>query len=189
MSAKMIGILGGVFVGLIITLIVLKVANDDNKSQTKYDERQEIVRGKGYKIGYWTLIITMAILIIALVMIEDAGIVLPISISLLIFIVVMIGVLVFAGYCIFNDGYFGLNNNRRTYYILFFIIGLFNLFLGIYPIISGNFIEKNGKVGSNGINLVCGISFVILGIMLVIKAIIDKASESSDDTADTDDEM
>ena len=48
------GLAFGVMVGLIICVILFKIANSDKKVMTQYDERQEAVRGKAYRYAFYT---------------------------------------------------------------------------------------------------------------------------------------
>ena len=49
MNAKVsVGMAIGLMVGLVISVILLKVANKDHKVKSQYDERQEMIKGKGW---------------------------------------------------------------------------------------------------------------------------------------------
>ena len=50
------GLVFGLIIGLAIAAILIKAANKDGKFKTKYDERQEAVRGKAYKYSFYTLL-------------------------------------------------------------------------------------------------------------------------------------
>ena len=39
---------------LIIIMATLKLSNTDGSSKTKYDERQQVARGKGYTYAFYT---------------------------------------------------------------------------------------------------------------------------------------
>ena len=65
---KATGLAFGIAVGLLICVILFRYMNRDKKLRTKYDERQEAVRGKGYTFGFWGCMAGAA-----LVMILDCG--------------------------------------------------------------------------------------------------------------------
>ena len=46
MNGRNIGMAIGIFIGIIISLFVIKAFNKDGKMKTKYDEMQELVRGR-----------------------------------------------------------------------------------------------------------------------------------------------
>ena len=168
-NSKLIGTIVGLFLVAIIMVILLKFVNKDSSIKTKYDERQQIVRGKAYRLSYWTLVILLAIYCI---LVEDK-MELPIQKNLIPFIIVLISVLVHAVYAIINDGYFGLNESRRKVMFVFLFIGLLNFGVAFMEIKRGQMME-DGKLSTPFINLCCGFMFVIIGIVLIIKNITTK---------------
>ena len=58
---KAVGLSLGIIVGLIICIFVFKFANKDKKILTKYDERQQVARGKAYMYGFWAMMIATAV--------------------------------------------------------------------------------------------------------------------------------
>ena len=180
-----IGIIIGIVLGLILIAVITKISNSDFRTTTKYDERQVIVRGNGYKYGFWT----MAILMLSYSFFEwgypEIAERIPVQRFYVYFMIMLISVLIHTGYCIFNDGYFGINNNRRRWYVSFLCIGLANVLIGYANAARGK-IWEDGKLGTPMISFSCGLAFVVIGIMIVIKALIDKSSGSDeDDTNET----
>ena len=169
----------GILIAVILCVIFLKMSNTDNDPMTKYDERQQIVRGIGYKYSFWTLVLLIA----GLIVLDACGIVLPIENTVLYFLIMVIAMMVHTTYCIFNDGYFGINNKPKQYYIFFVFIGLFNVFIGILNSIERGLIS-DGKLSTPVINLICGLLFVELGICIVIK----KKMTKNEDYDEEDDE-
>ncbi len=163
----------------ILIIVVSKKLNNDNSSRTKYDERQQIVSGQGYKYRFWTVVG----LIVAFIVLDVAEIDIPIKTSVMYFLAIVVGVLCHTTYCIFNDGYFGINNNPKQYYVMFVLIGLFNVLIGVMNCIRGNLIS-DGKLDVPAINLFCGLMFVVLGICIVIKSVMDKKKNMDDDEED-----
>ena len=168
-TGKMLGITIGILVGLLIGIIILKYINQDSKIRAKYDERQQLVRGKAYRLAFWTAVILMALYSMA----DAYGLDLPIKRYIIPFIIIIISILVHATYAIFNDGYFGVNENRKKAFIVFVLIGLLNFGVAVLEIKRGKMME-DGKLGAPFMNLICGISFVLIGIVLIIKNMITK---------------
>ena len=108
---------------------------------------------------------------------------LPMKNSVLYFVIILIGIMVHTVYCVFNDGYFGMNNPPKQYYIFMFFIGLLNLVIGFINSKGGRLID-DGIIDTPFINLLCGMMFVVLGICIVIKRIISKSDDESDDEED-----
>ena len=89
---------------------------------------------------------------------------------------ILVGVAVFASYCIWNDGYFALNENRESMLIMFGLIGAMNLVIGIGNLVSGAIIE-NGALTFRCINLFCALLFLVVFVVLLIKQIKDRKEE------------
>ena len=161
---------------LVIFMVMLKKANTDGAMRTKFDERQQMVRGQGYKYSFWTLVG----LVTASILLRAFEVELPIKDEVYLFLLILFSVLVHTVYCIFNDGYFGINNEPKKYYISFVLIGIGNLVIGILNSIGGRLIS-DGKLDLPAMNLVCGMMFVIVGISVFIKNKMDPDSDDSDD--------
>ena len=108
-TAKLAGVIVGGVISVFLVLIILKFINKDSSLRAKYDERQHIVRGRAYRIAFWT-----AVILLALYSFIDAfEIDIPIKRHVIPFIIIMISVLVHTSYAILNDGYFGMNESRK----------------------------------------------------------------------------
>lgn len=167
-KAMMIGIIAGIVVGLILVWVLLKVANK-GKSKTEYDERQLIGRGKGYKAGFVSMAITLGVL-----MLLDIGeIPLPVLKPVEYFIPVFVGLITAVSVFIFTDSYWGLNNDKGRYAIIFVAISAVNFLVPIVNIVFDRFLE-DGKAGLSSVNLMCGILFIVIAIELLVKNSLDK---------------
>ncbi len=175
MNGKNIGMAMGLIIGIIISLFVIKAFNKDGKMKTKYDEMQELVRGRAYKYAFWILLIYEALLIIA----DCCNLDLRSSNYLLQFIGIIIAVMVHAIYSIWNDAYIGLNTNPKRFAIISVLIALLNLAIGIGSITRVGLLE-NGMVRDSFANLLCGICFLVIAIVLFIKHKQDIAEESEE---------
>ena len=182
-SSKMMALIVGLFIGLVLVLVVVRFLNKDGKVKTKYDERQHLVRGRGYMYSFWTLVILMVIKIF----LDAFEYEIPAKSSVVYFVMICIAIMVHTVYCIFNDGYFGINNTPRGYYIFFLIIGIFNLFIGVMNAKTGRMIT-DGKLDFPVANFVCGLMFVVLGISVIIKKLVKKDIDEEDDDDDDDNE-
>lgn len=166
------GVAAGVLVGILFIFLFLKVTKTDGKMKCKYDERQNTARGNGFKYGFFTLMICNMLHAFAM----DGDTVLPVDGSVIILISVMLGILVYVSYCIWNDAYFSLNENRRRVLILFGVIGVANLCLGIGSLHSGRAFT-NGVLNVHSVNLFCGIMFLMIFTVLLVKRAAVKSDE------------
>ena len=171
-TAALVGTFVGAFVGIVIVAIILKLTKTDKSNKCKYDERQQLVRGKGYQYGFFSM---MAVCVIS-IFLHIGEVPLKIEESVIYFVIILVGVGVYASYCILKDSYFALNENKKTVLILFGAVGVMNLFTGIGKIMDGQMVE-NGVVGYDCINFLCGILFLVIFIMLLVKNALDKRED------------
>ena len=164
---RSVGVASGIIVGLIICIFLIKYMNRDKKLKTEYDERQEAVRGKGYTFGFWGCMAGAA-----LVMILDCGGFEIANRFVMDFFIIFVGLIVQVTYCIWNDGYYGINTNRKRFYIISIIAALCNLLSVIGNIKGGSFIA-DGVLQDSGVNFLIVVLFIVIGVELIIKERID----------------
>jgi hypothetical protein len=170
------GLALGIAVGLIIAAILIKVANTNHKVKTEYDERQLLIRGKGYMYAFYTILAYQVVM-----MILSAGdIELPIERYAQDCVGIILGCIVLGVYCIWNDVYWGLNNNKKSYTIIFILAMLFNI-IPIVGMAKGGTLVENGKIGMPILNIMVLFMMAVLGIELIIKKVVnDKKDEQED---------
>ena len=160
-----VGILVGMLIGIIIVTFFMKFTKKDGDMKCKYDERQANVRGKGYKLSFFTLFIYNAIYGLLGIMIEKRYV----DSLAAMMIGICLAVAVYVVYCIWNDAYFSLNENPRRVIIGFGLIALLNLLLGVMNLYDGMVIT-DGMLNYRSVNLICGVLFIIIFITLILKA-------------------
>ena len=79
-------------------------------------------------------------------------------------------------YCIWKDAYVGLNDNMQRFAIFAVIISIFNFSFAINEFFAGELIV-DGVFKAGLLNLVSGLIFIIIGIELFIKMLIDNNRE------------
>lgn len=166
------GIIIGAIIGIILVILILKVTKTDGDIKCKYDERQELVRGKGFKYAFFTLLFYNSAAACLIAAFKE----IPIDSSGFLMIGVIIQLLVYVIYAIWNEAYFSLNENPQKVMVALALIGLFNLFIGIYQIAEGRFLE-NGLLTFRSMNFFLGIAMVIVFIVLAVKQICRRREE------------
>ncbi|MBP3807734.1 MAG: hypothetical protein ILA13_04875 [Eubacterium sp.] len=141
--------------------------------KAKYDERQILARGKGYKYAFY-----------AAVFVSFLPIVIPDNIvhflgSAIYFVPLFVGIMVYISYCIWNDAYLEINLNKKSWIIFMVLIGLFNICLFLSHIKTG-YVE-NGVINISVVNLMTGILCFIVLVELILKYAFDKRGEADDD--------
>jgi hypothetical protein len=158
------GLAFGIVTALIIFALIWKFSKKTMKGT--FDERQELVRGRGYKYACFTMLglLTLDLLI------ESFGAfdALPVTRELAIFVIILAGVMVYALYCIKNDSYFGVGTDTRTYRAVMWIVIVCNAISGITGLKDGAIVDGKLSFGPCASLLFC-LAFVIIMIMISVK--------------------
>ena len=161
------GMAAGLAVGVLIGLIIVKFANKNKKIKSDYDERQELVRGRGYRYAFYTMAIYEAIMLcISIGGFPD----IPIEQYVFHAFGIFLGAGVLCAYCIWNDAYWGRNNDLRRFRTIFSILIVLNILPVVLSLITG--VEMvDGHLDFPFINLMCVIFMAGLGITAIIKKV------------------
>ncbi len=164
---------GNVLIPIIIVVVLIlfvAIARFFRNKTANYDERQLLARNAAYKSSFFFLLIycsACGLLHIFEVRWADTAIQM--------FLGVIISFLLFIALCIMKDAYFSNSTKRNVYSIIFFfwfgINGLGHLLLYI---IRGEALWQNGELTENFIYLVSSVCFLALGILSVIKIVLEK---------------
>lgn len=166
------GMVFGVILGLIICVILFKLANSDKKVVSSYDERQEAIRGKGYKYGFYT---TMLLEVLAIAL-EAGNFEFPFGRHLVHFFMILAGMGVLCIYCIWRGAYWGLNNNRKAYAAIF----VFMVALNVFPLVMAlrhSGLSADGADSLPVFNLMVLVWLGIIGISALIRKALDAGKE------------
>ena len=158
------GMAAGLLVGLIVAAIIMKLTKINGRMKCEYDERQSVIRGKGYKYGFFAFMICNFLHGMS----YAAEITLPLDPAAFAVLSIIIALAVQISYCIWNDAYFSLNENKTRVLIVFAVIGIVNLVLGIFGLCEGRAIE-NGVLNFRCTNLFCGVLFLYIFCVLFLK--------------------
>ncbi len=174
-SRNVAGIVSVLFavIGVLLFVIILAIVQSENSMKRNYDERQELLRGRGAKYG----LISMMFLNAVLYLLESVGVQLPMSAGIAVILSVFVGAGVYAMYCIWMDAYFALNQRTGSVAGGLFIIGVINLVIGTTALLDGGIIQNN-QLTERSLNLFCGIMMITLcGSMLLKKVYSDREEE------------
>lgn len=161
-----LGLVVGVLVGVAVVVFVFKTSRTDGL-KCKYDERQAIVRGNGFKYGFATLALYNAAYGLCAgawkkpFMDTLTAMVLGICIAAAVYIV----------YCIWNDAYFSLNENPKRVLLGFALIALLNYMIAGMNFYHNEMVE-DGVLTYRSCNLICAVLFTVIFAALFIKKII-----------------
>ena len=158
--------------GIVLWLVVIAAAiaavillRKERGGSKHYDERQLVLRANGTKIGFYvTLIAEMLVLMLA-----EFGAIPLLSVTLAVFVALMIGVVTFAVYCIGKDVFFSLGDKGRGYCILCAVIVLLDGSLAVSRIVDGTILENGVPTFSSCNSLVMALAFLVILIALLIR--------------------
>ncbi len=170
--ARLAGVVTGLIIGLIIAFFFIRMNNTDHKLKTEYDERQQILRGRGYMYAFYGFLAYECVML----SISMAEISLPIPDYILHFGGILIGCTVLGVYCIWNDVYWGLNNNRKRYGFFFVVCAALNAIPVIGSIREGSLVT-DGKWNTPVINVMVLLMMLVFGVMLLVKSFIGGRNE------------
>ena len=160
-------------IGVLLFVLILAVVQRENSMKQNYDERQELLRGRGAKYG----LLSMMFLNATLYLLESVGVQIPMSAGIAVILSVFVGAGVYAVYCIWMDAYVALNQRAGAVAGGLFIIGVINLIIGITAFLEDGIIQNNQLI-DRSLNLFCGIMMIILcGAMLLKRTSSDREEE------------
>lgn len=168
----LMGVLCGIIIGiLIVVFFAKKGGNTDGKMRTEYDERQKIIRGTSYKIGFYSYIICAVIMMC----VSMAEMNIPIQDDALWFTWLVVGAIPMCIHSIWKGAYWGLNNDKTKYIVLFCVATVVNILASVAAYVRGNMF-LDGKLSTPFINVLCSILFIVIGATIIIKKIVDGKS-------------
>lgn len=170
---KFFGMVVGILAGVLFGVFLLSMARKDKSAKAKFDERQEIVRGKAFKCAYFTLLVYQVLDAFVLARID----ILPMEDSLVIATGIFVSVLVFAVYSIWNEGYFSLNEEPKKVLWIFAFICLINLAIAF---MNRDSLMVDGKLTLDCLNLFVGVVFAIIYATVLVRWLVNKKQDEMD---------
>lgn len=157
------GFLTGVVVVLMVWAVCLLMSKAEKKS-CSYDERQLLMRGKGFQYGFFTLMIYN--MVYGAAYMDE----MPSWCDNMTgnFIGIALALLVFGTYCIWNDAYVSLNQNPKRVYILSSICAIVNLLVGIFNICDEEMIV-DGRITFHSVNILLAVVFAVFIVVFGLK--------------------
>ncbi|MBR0374913.1 MAG: hypothetical protein IJH91_10365 [Mogibacterium sp.] len=170
------GIGAGVICALIILMILKLVRGKNGSCKGEPDERQERLRGNGYKFGYFTMLAGIAVVLFI------AGRTNSVAVATLgVWISVLVSLLVFAGYCIWNDAYYGVKANPRKYIILMILITVVDGINTYLQSLNG-WIMEDGTLNTGAVSMLAAtIAFGGVLLIMLAKQLKDRREREGED--------
>ena len=161
------------FAVCVMIILLIALSKERRLQSPQYDERQELERGRGFRYGFFTMLIFNG----GVLCFDWTGII-PGSNQMILYASgLFAGLLVYAVYCIWHESYFALNQRTNVVISFFTFIGLFNLVIAITTIARGTMME-NGRFSTTFLNLECAVLFLILMVTMLIKKLRDRKADA-----------
>lgn len=155
----------------IVAFLMTKSVREE--SQKKYDERQLTEQMKGYKYGFFSVLLFLIVYAVIGNM-TDMSWFTPDAVAIT---GIGIGVAVFAAYSIWKGAYFNSQmKSQKNVCWLFGIVGIMNAWLATTKILSGQMIEEGELTGAY-MNLVIGVLFLVIFLVSCVKELKDRKEE------------
>ncbi len=160
-------VLGIFFAAAFILLVTVRYKNRHKNEH--YDERQVLVRGKGFRLGYMVMC-GMNLVYGCFLYGFTKSIVSPQFVALSI---VFLGILVYAVYCIFNDAYLQVGQKSGKWIGITLLVIASNLISFFMNKEQG--LNVNGFATGKSLNLMIVVVFSVVLISFIIKKLIDRS--------------
>ena len=189
-----LGVIAGALSGLALVALLAwiirkfggKVSMFKGKKCMDYDERQLVVRNKAFKYAFFTLI---AYVTIVQLMNEISGISLLCSLGGT-WIGITFSIAIFVVYCVWNDAYISMQENKKGILLLFGGIGLINLiitivgvmrnqieFLETVQIMRDGVLTDNVIISFQSMNLICVVLCIVICAAIIIKSLFEEKED------------
>ena len=178
-SSQGIAMLFVFLTSLCLVVLILSLITKGPSWRERYDERQELERGRGFKYAYFTMLIYFLVM----VFVDAARLPLAADTSLLYFCGMLLGILVYMVYCVWHESYFALNQNMHTVMIALGLIGLSNFLISLFNLFNGTLVE-NGRLTFRIMNLLCSFLFFALFLTILLKKMVSSKGGSADEEED-----
>lgn len=161
------GFLVGAALVLILFAVVWKVSGSKSM-KGDFDERQMLIRGIGYKYGFFTSLIMMAAYLFLSIFFDD----LPVYPGEVMMGTIIVSVVVYALYLIRKDAFFGIRYQSKGYIILLIVVVAANLLGAGYRLFDGEWVDASGHIDFGFFsNSMCVLGFGIILIAIFLRNI------------------
>lgn len=161
------GVIFGVLLGVGLIVLLLKASKEDRSIRCRYDERQELVRGKGFKLGFFFLVIYNFLYLLFGDIAETAA-----SRPIILATGTFFAIIVYVSYAIWHDGYVALNENPRRVVAVLASVSVLNFAVGVRNVLHYDLSQEELMDGK--LNLLCGGMALAVLILLLAKRWIKK---------------
>lgn len=168
LSASLVGVSLGIF------LITLSLKG--RSSKRVYDERQELIRGRGYRLAFLTMAAYCGIMMI----LEISGVKVFMERAVELGLGALIGLCVHVVYCIWKDGYYAMNESIRRRIGVVTGLVAFNGLNVVFNIKRGG-VLRDGELTFYSFSIFIFMFMVIMLVSLVLRYVVLVKEQKNED--------
>ena len=173
-----------ILLGICLTaLLIMLFTKDHSLSSPKYDERQELERGRGFRYAFFTMLCFFGMLFLF----EVSEVIRFANFEFLFGLGLFLGVIVYVVYCIWHEAYFALNQKTPTVMISFLLIGIANLLIAILNYARGDLFHDDHFEPAI-LNVFCTLAFLSIFITMFLKKLVTDRRNAEIEEADEEEE-
>lgn len=176
----MFGLMVGLLVGAGVVLYTSLLKKKKRGGKNEYDERQEAIRGKCFKVAFFVAMI-LQLTVIFLANVTENPVFTDTMTGLL---VLLLDCTVFIVMAIINDAYFTAVNRPAPLITCFSLMGVLNFIGFIRHLMAGDLFDSAGHMDTGFLNLGSSVFMFSIVIATIIKIIIDKKKAALADKDD-----
>ena len=167
---------------LALSALAIRILADREKARfgESYDERQALLRGRGYRAGFYTLMAWSVLMHIA----ATAGAALPFERDAGWMLGAFFGFAVFSVYCVWNDAFFLRTDKLDQRFLTFLLLGGMWVFKGIRDAKTILPVE-NGKLTAGAFTILAGILMLLIPATAALRRILRRDGDEDDDKEGT----
>ncbi len=158
-----------VVIALLLFVVILTLLKRNNGRNKDFDERQALIRGRGYKYGFCALLLAQAAILCLLSFDVLPGDLVYFSLCA----ALALGLFVFCAYNIWHDAFFGLHQKPGTYLLICLAVMLANLLGPVTMLINGGSF-RSLLAPSGCTNLLCACLFFLIALTILGKLLLDR---------------
>lgn len=172
-----IGLLVGILVAVLLVKACTRKFHTNGEKKDRYDERQHMLIGKGYKYGFYGIMVYDGLYAVAGSWL-DSSLMVP---GVAAFMNIAVGLAVFATYCIWNGAYFALNFNARRYLILLVFLVVINFIVGFSYLKAGVPMVEDSLLTTSSVNFICAALMTYILLVVLVRKLVPVKGEDEED--------
>ena len=153
---------GGMLVGII--LVVWAVTRKSGKAR-HYDEMQQKIRADGYRLGFFVTLVLLTVTMFAL----EMGLDRTVAPSLAVYAAMMLGLTVFAVYCIRHEAFISIGCQGKQFLITYALVTALNAIVAVRKLQEGTAVVDGRLTLSFGAPALLSLCFLVVLITLGVK--------------------